>query len=112
MPSSKLDKYLNILDVLVERPQKITTIALRTRVEPRELKHMMSFLVANGVVEKREFIKANQTVYAINDRGYAVFKTLRAFKYFEKLKASMPVIDEARQIASILSKNITRFRKE
>ena len=112
MPTSKLDKYLNILDVLVEHPQKIATIASRTHVEPRELKRMMSFLVANGVVEEREFMKANQKVYAINDRGYAVFKTLRAFKYFEKLKASMPVIDEAREIASMLSKNLTRYRNE
>lgn len=112
MPTSKLDKYLNILDVLVERPQKITTIAQEAHVEHRELKRMMSFLVANGVVERREYMKTNQAVYAINDRGYAVFKTLRALKYFKKLKASMPVIEEARQIASIMSKNMTRLRKE
>jgi hypothetical protein len=37
---------------------------------------------------------------------------LRAFKYFEKLRESLPVIDEAKEIASILSKNTRKLRKE
>jgi DNA-binding IclR family transcriptional regulator len=110
MPHSKLDKYLNILEVIAERPQKIDKIASKIHMEMPELKRRMSFLVANGVVEKRRAINNKQTSYVLNDRGFAVFKTLRAFKYFEKLKESMPIIDEAREIASILSK--TNKRRE
>ncbi len=110
MPYSKLDKYLNILEVLVERPQKMDKIALKARMDMPELKRRMNFLIANGVVEKRRSLNSKQTSYVLNDRGFAVFKTLRAFKYFEKLKESMPIIDEAREIASIISK--TNKRRE
>ncbi|HKZ94468.1 MAG TPA: hypothetical protein VJ249_07815 [Candidatus Bathyarchaeia archaeon] len=108
MPPSKLDKYLNILEVLVERPQKIDKIAAKIHMEVPELRRRMEFLVSNSIVEKRRFLNSNQSVYAINDRGFAVFKTLRAMKYFEKLKESVLVIDEAREIASILSKTSKR----
>src|SRR3972149_3339253 len=108
MPPSKLDKYLNILEVLVERPQKIDKIAAKIHMEVPELRRRMEFLVSNSIVEKRRFLNSNQSVYAINDRGFAVFKTLRAMKYFEKLKESVLVIDEAREIASILSKTSRR----
>lgn len=104
MPPSKLDKYLNILEVLMQRPQKIDRIADKTHMEVPELRRRMNFLMVNGVVEKRRFLNSNQTVYALNDRGFAVLKSLRAFKYFERLKESMPVIDEAREIASLLQR--------
>jgi DNA-binding IclR family transcriptional regulator len=104
MPPSKLDKYLNILEVLMQRPQKIDKIADRTHIELPELKRRMNFLTVNGVVEKRRFLNSNQAVYALNDRGFAVLKSLRAFKYFERLKESMPIIDEAREIASLLQR--------
>jgi|GEM_PF-3013581 len=111
MPASKLDKYLNILEALVERPQKIDKIASKAHVETRELKNYMRFLVSNGIVEERR-MAGSRTAYALNDRGFAVFKTLRAFKYFEKLKESIPVVDEAREIASMLTKNSRVLRKE
>ena len=111
MPASKLDKYLNILEILVERPQRIDKIASKVRMEKRELRRRIHFLVSNGVVEERRIID-NRTVYALNDRGFAVFKTLRAFKYFEKLKESLPVIDEAREIALMLSKNSRMLREK
>lgn len=111
MTPSKLDKYLNILEVLAERPQKIDRIASKVDMETAEIKRRMNFLVSNGVVNERPTID-NRIVYALNDRGYAVFKALRAFRYFEKLKESLPVIEEAKEIASILSKNTRRLRKE
>ena len=111
MPPSKLDKYLDILEVVAERPQKIDQIATQVHMETSELKRRMNFLVLNGVVNERPTID-NRIVYALNDRGYAVFKTLRAFKYFEKLRESLPVIDEAKEIASILSKSTRKLRKE
>ena len=111
MPPSKLDKYLNILEVLAERPQKIDRIASKVQMETIEIKRRMNFLVSNGVVNERPTID-NRIIYALNDRGYAVFKTLRAFKYFEKLRESLPVIEEAKEIASLLSKNSRRLKEE
>jgi predicted transcriptional regulator len=110
MPSSKLDKYLDILEVVADRPQRIDRIATKVHMETRELKRRMNFLVLNGVVNERP-TNDNRFVYALNDRGYAVFKTLRAFKYFEKLKESLPVIEEAKEITSLLYKN-SRMRRE
>ena len=111
MPPSKLDKYLNILEVLAVRPQKIDRIASKVHMETVEIKRRMNFLVSNGVVNERPTLD-NRIVYALNDRGFAVFKTLRAFKYFEKLRESLPVIEEAKEIASLLSKNPRPLRKE
>jgi predicted transcriptional regulator len=111
MPSSKLDKYLDILEVVAERPLKIDHIAAKVHMETRELRRRMNFLVLNGVINERS-TGDKRTVYALNDRGYAVFRTLRAFKYFEKLRESLPVIEEAKEIASILSKNTRRLKKE
>jgi predicted transcriptional regulator len=104
MPPSKLDKYLNILEVLMQRPQKIDKIAHKTHMELPELMRRMNFLVVNGVVEKRRFLNSNQAVYALSERGFAVLKSIRSFKYFERLKESMPIIDEAREIASLLQR--------
>ena len=111
MPSSKLDKYLDILGVVAEQPQKVDRIASKVHMETKELKRRMNFLVLNGVVNERP-TPDNQIVYALNDRGYAVFRTLRAIKYFEKLRESLPVIEEAKEIASILSKNTRKQRRE
>ena len=110
MPASKLDKYLNILEALIERPQRIDKIASKTHMEKRDVKRRLQFLVSNSVVEERKTM-GNRAIYALNDRGFAVFKALRAFKYFEKLKESLPVIDEAREIASMLSKNSRHSRE-
>jgi DNA-binding PadR family transcriptional regulator len=111
MPLSKLDKYLKVLEVLVERPQELDKVASRTRMKRRELKQRLDFLLLNGVIEERVF-NDDRVVYAVNDRGLAVFKTLRAFKYFEKLKDTLPVIEEAREIASLLSKHSKEWKEE
>jgi len=103
MPLSKLDKYLNILEAIVDRPLKIDQIARRTNMEPQVLKHHLVFLVANGVAVERRF-KGRHVAYAITERGFAVFKTLRALKYLEKLRDSLPIIEEAREITSVLKK--------
>jgi len=110
MPTSKLDYYLNILEALVERPQKIGKIASKVHMETPELKRRMRFLVSNGVVEERR-MGDHQIGYALNDRGFAVFKALRAFKYFERLKETLPIIDEAREVATMLSKNSRMLRE-
>ncbi len=112
MTPSKLEKYLNILEVLVENPQKSEFISRKTHMKPDSLKRCMTFLVSNGVVEKRRLVSNNQIVYALTERGMAVFKELRAMKYFEKLRESFPVVEEAREIASFLSKRSRDWRED
>lgn len=111
MPPSKLDRYLNILEVLVVRPQKLDYLAHRIRMEQRVLKRYLAFLVSNGVVEKRSFSE-KLVLYALTERGLAVFKTLRALKYMERLKDSLPIVEEAREITAVLSKHRREWKEE
>jgi len=103
MPPSKLERYLNILEALVDRPLGIEQIARRTALELQVLKQHLGFLVANGVaVERRP--KGKHVAYAMTERGYAVFKTLRSMRYFEKLRETLPIVEEAREVVSVLEK--------
>jgi len=111
MRTSKLDRYLNILEVLVLRPSKLNYIAHEAKIEHTLLKRHMDFLVSNGLVEKRR-LSGRQVVYAINERGVSVFKTLRALRYLEKLRASLPIIEEAQEITPTLSKHSKRWKEE
>jgi len=112
MTPSKLETYLNILEVVVENPQNPEFIARKTRMKPDSLKRCMNFLVSNGVIEKRRLMSSKQPVYALTERGMAVFKELRAMKYFEKLRESFPIVEEAREIASFLSKRSRDWRED
>jgi len=80
-------------------------------MEQRALNRHLNFLVKNGVVEKRRF-SDKLILYAITERGLAVFKTLRALKYFEKLRESLPVLEEAREIAAVLTKRSRVLKEE
>jgi len=103
MPPSKLEKYLTILEALVNRPLKIEQIAQKTNIKPQMVKKHLAFLLTNGVAEQRKF-NDKHIAYAITEKGFAVFKTLRAMKYISKLRESLPLIEEAREIASELKK--------
>jgi DNA-binding HxlR family transcriptional regulator len=111
MSPSKLDKYLNILEAIVERPQKMDYIARRVHAKPDTLKRNLAFLVSNGVVEKRRFTD-RLILYAMTERGLSVFKTLRALKYMEKLRDSLPVVEEAREVTALLSKHSRPWKEE
>jgi len=111
MPPSKLDKYLNILEVLVLGPRKLDFIADKTNMERNTLKRYLDFLVSNGLVEKRR-LNRKQMVYAINERGLSVFKTLRMLKYLDKLKKTLPIVEEAREIASVLTKQSQKLKEQ
>ena len=111
MSPSKLDRYLNLLEILVSRPKEIDQIEHQANMEHQTLKRHLDFLVSNGVIEKRR-LSNKQISYAITERGLSVFKTLRAFKYFEKLKNSLPILEEAREIASALSKHSRAWKEE
>jgi predicted transcriptional regulator len=111
MSPSKLDRYLNLLEILVSGPKNIAQIERQANMEHQALKRHLDFLVSNGVIEKRK-LSDKQIAYAITERGLSVFKTLRAYKYFEKLKASLSIVEEAHEIASVLSKHSKVWKAE
>jgi len=111
MPPSKLEKYLSILEALVRRPQKLDHIAFKAKMECGAVKRSLDFLVFNGLVEKRR-LSSKQVVYAINERGLSVFKTLRTLRYLEKLRKTLPVVEEAREIVSVLTRHSRKLKDE
>jgi len=110
MAPSKLDRYMSILEVLVRRPRKLDYIAYKVNMECNALKRHLNFLVSNGLVEERR-VSGRRVVYAISERGFSVFKTLRALKCLEKLKASLPLIEEAREITPELSRHSRKWKE-
>jgi predicted transcriptional regulator len=111
MPRSKLEKYVEILAVLVPTPLEFETVSLETKIECNTLERYFKFLIAHKLVEKRSLAK-NPPVYAITERGLAVFKTLQAQRYLEKIRNILPVMDEADRVGPLLSKTKRRFDEE
>lgn len=81
---SKLEKYLNILEVLVPQPRKFEDISYNANMECRMQKRYLSFLISHNLVEEAHL--DGGISYSITARGLAVLKTLEAEKYFEKIK--------------------------
>lgn len=111
MPRSRLEKYLSILDVLVPEPLEFESISYKTNIECKTLRRHLSFLVEHNLVEGRP-LDRKRTVYAITERGLAVFKTLQAQEYFKKLRDILPVVDEAGEIRPLLSKHANKLNEE
>ncbi len=109
MPRSKLEKYINILEVLVPKPIELEKISYETNIECRMLYQYLNFLRANKLVEKRSSSET-KTVYAITERGLAVFRTLQAQKYLRKLKSILPMIEEATEVELLLSRHSDNFK--
>jgi predicted transcriptional regulator len=104
MRRSKLESYEAILEALVKEPLNIDKIAYGTNIDCTVLARHLDFLIKNGLVEQRQ--SNRKTLYAITERGMAVFKTLNFQKYLEKVTASLRAIDDALQTMPIISKNI------
>ncbi|UCG36519.1 MAG: hypothetical protein JSV64_07945 [Candidatus Bathyarchaeota archaeon] len=102
MPRSKLEKYLSILENLVPAPQRLEKLSYITSIECRALNQCLDFLMSHKLVEARSS-KKNKDTYAITERGLAVFKTLQAQKYFHRLRKILPTIEEAYEVAPLLS---------
>jgi predicted transcriptional regulator len=102
MARSKLEKYLDVLEVLVDRPKELDAIAYLAKIECNAVKRSLDFLISNGLVEQRSSRNGKRVVYAINERGLSVFKTLRMLKYLQKLKQALPIVEEAQDITSTL----------
>jgi len=102
MARSKLERYLSILEVLVPRPSRFDKISYEAKMDTATLKQHLDFLILHKLVEERPSTKGT-SIFAVTERGLAVFKTLRAQKYLQKLKRIMPVVEEANEIQSLLS---------
>ena len=109
MGLSRLEKYLIILEALVPQSIELEEISFNTNIECRMLKQYLTFLVSHQLVEDR--LARKKAVYAINDRGLAVTKTLRAQKYFKKLKHMLPLLEEAKEVESLMSKQMRQHKK-
>ena len=104
MTLSKLEKYLNILEALVDRPKRLENVAYIAKMECNSVKQSLGFLILNGLIEERCLRNGKRVVYAITERGISVFKTLRMLRYLERLKMTLPTVEEAREITSIMNK--------
>ncbi len=111
MPRSKLEKYLYILEVLIPSPLKFEKISYKANIECNILRQYLNFLISYKLVEER-VARKGRAIYAITERGLAVFKTLQAQKYFRKLRRILPVVEEANEVGPLLSKQSQRFEEE
>ncbi len=104
MRRSKLESYEAILEVLAKAPATIDKIAYQANMECTVLGRYLDFLIKNELVQER--LSNRKTLYAITDRGMAVFKTLNFQKYLEKVTASLRALDDALQAVPLISKRI------
>ena len=111
MSRSRLEKYLGILEVLVPKPLKFESISYRAKMECGVLRRHLDFLISHNLVEER-LSNRSEATYAITDRGLAVFKTLRASEYLQKIKSILPVVEEANEIEPLLSRQVGEFEEE
>jgi predicted transcriptional regulator len=80
MRRSKLEMYVDILDVLSMRgPLKLTHIMYKSNVNCSVLKEQLDFLLKNSLVEQR-VMKKERVVFAITQRGTSVLKAFREIK--------------------------------
>jgi predicted transcriptional regulator len=85
MRRSKLEEYTSILESLASYPLNFKKISYEADIECKKLKKHLDFLILHHLVEKRPF-RHKRMVYAITSMGLAVFKTLQAKEYSERLK--------------------------
>jgi predicted transcriptional regulator len=84
---SKLETYEAILSALAKRPLTIDGIAYRTNMDCTLIKQYLESLMKNGLVEER--FTGKRRLYAITDRGMAVFRTLSFQRYLDKIAKSI-----------------------
>lgn len=102
MRKSKLESYMDILEILVSKPLTIDRMAYAIENDCEILGQRLDFLITNRLVEERGLGK--KTLYAITERGIAVLRTLNFQKYLGKITDKITVIDETLQIIRELEK--------
>ena len=110
MRRSKLESYEAILEVLVQKPSTTDGIAFETSMDLKAADRHIDFLIENGLVEERN--AGTKTMYAVTERGAAVFKALNFQKYLEKVTKSLMAMEEALQIMPIMTKRAGQQEKE
>jgi len=101
MRRSKLESYEDVLGALVKKPLAIDGIAYKTNIDYVILRRRLDFLMENGLVKER--ILSKKILYAITERGVAVFKTLNFQKYLEMVANTIMAMDEAIHVIPIIS---------
>lgn len=109
MKRSKLESYEAILEALVEKPLSVDDIAFTTGIDCTVTNRHISFLLRNELIGER--IVDKRRLYALTERGIAVFKTLSFQKYLNKISRKIATIDEAMQTIPIISKSIKQREK-
>jgi predicted transcriptional regulator len=103
MRKSKLESYEEILGVLVKKPLTIDTIAFETGMECTIVRQRLDSLIKNGLVNERASSK--KAMFAITERGLAVYRTLSFQKYLEKVANAIRTMDEAIQVIPMIEDN-------
>ena len=87
MRRSKLEMYVDILKVLVQRgPLKLTHIMYKANLNCSVLSEYLDFLIKQGLVEER-IVGRNTVVYACTSMGIGVLKS------FKELNQALPIIE-------------------
>jgi len=74
---SKLERYVDILDVLANNgPLKLTHIMSKSNFNSNILKEYLDFLIKQGLVEERT-VRKTHTVFAVTQRGTTVLRCFR-----------------------------------
>lgn len=96
MRRSKLEMYIDILDVLAFKgPLKLTHIMYKSNVNCSVLKEQLDFLLKNSLVEER-IVKRDRVVYALTQRGLSVLKS------FREIKQIFPIDEEEKRQTPLL----------
>jgi predicted transcriptional regulator len=103
MHRSKLESYEAILEALIKKPLTVDGIAYETTIDCTVINRRLNFLTENRLVEERPL--PNKTLYAITERGVAVFKSLNFNRYLEKISSTLSAIDDALQTIPVISRD-------
>ena len=103
MPKSKLERYEEILYVLVNKSATVDAVAYACNMDCVALRKRLDFLLRQGLVEEKNFGKV--TCYGLTRRGLAICKTLALTKRLQKMQTTMKQIDAALEAIPSLSES-------
>ncbi len=83
MTRSKLERYLNVLEVLVAKPLEFELVLYQVDEEWSVVKKHLDFLIANGLVEELP-LGEKRVIYSITDKGLAVLDALCGQQYLQQ----------------------------
>ena len=93
MTLSKLEKYLNILEVLTVKPLEFEIILYQVDENWKTVKKHLDFLIATDLVEKLPLDK-KRIVYSVTEKGLAVLDALRGQEYSQQHDQLLLVYEE------------------